>query len=284
VAQSTASGGPPVDGDSRALTAGEVWAREQLELLLASRFAPGATGRFVAASWRRSAKIRAARPELARRAYTWLALGTAAWLAPAAAGVQPFRRRLGVGLAWWGSTSVMLDWHLGMFETEDGRPRQLGAADALTLARAWLVPVVADSPTVLVCGLAAVADALDGWLARRTEPTRAGRDLEGLVDACFALAALRGLTRAGRLGRAAGLAEASRLTAGVGYATFAYLGRVRAPEVPLVHAARSTSAVRFAGVLAAAAGRRRVGGALLVSGSVCSVALTALAARRSARR
>ena len=216
MAQLTAAGGSPVDGESRALTDGEVWAREQLELLRCARFAPGATGRFLAASWRRSATMRAARPELARRAYTWLALGTAAWLAPAAAGVQPFRRRLGVGLAWWGATSVMLDWHLGMFETEDGRPRQLGAADALTLARAWLVPVVADSPTVLVCGLAAVADALDGPLARRAEPTRAGRDLEGLVDASFALAALRGLTRAGRLGRAAGLAEAARLTAGVG--------------------------------------------------------------------
>ena len=183
MAQPTAAGGSPVDGESRALTDGEVWAREQLELLRAARFSPGATGRFLAASWRRSATTRAARPELARRAYAWLALGTAAWLVLAAAGVQPFRRRLGVGLAWWGSTSVMLDWHLGMFETEDGRPRQLGAADALTLARAWLVPVVADSPTVLVCGLAAGADALDGPLARRAEPTRAGRDLEGLVDA-----------------------------------------------------------------------------------------------------
>src|SRR5438876_862599 len=119
--QSAASGSPPVDGESGALTAGEVWAREQLELLLGARFAPGATGRFLVASWRRSAAIRAARPELARRAYACLALGTAAWLAPAAAGVQPFRRRLGVGLAWWGSTSVMLDWHLGMFETADGR-------------------------------------------------------------------------------------------------------------------------------------------------------------------
>jgi phosphatidylglycerophosphate synthase len=283
MAQPTAAGGSPVDSESRALTDGEVWAREQLELLRGARFAPGAAGRFLAASWRRSATRRAARPELARRAYTWLALGTAAWLAPAAAGVQQFRRRLGVGLAWWGATSVMLDWHLGMFETEDGRPRQLGAADALTLARAWLVPVVADSPTVLVCGLAGVTDALDGALARCAEPTRAGRDLEGLVDASFALAALRGLTRAGRLGRAAGLAEAGRLTAGMGYATFAYLGRARAPAAPLVHAARSTSAVRFAGVLAAAAGRRRLGGALLVSGSACSVALTAWAARRSAR-
>jgi len=142
--------------------------------------------------------------------------GAAAWLAPAAMRAEPFRRRLRFGLAWWGLTAVMLDLHLAMFETEDGRPRPLGAADALTLARAWLVPVVADSPTVLVCGLAAATDALDGRLARRAEPTRAGRDLEALVDACFVLAALRGLTRRRRLARVAALVEAGRLTGGFG--------------------------------------------------------------------
>ena len=150
MAQPTAAGGSLVDGESRALTGGEVWAREQLDLLRSARFYPGAMGRFVAASWHRSATTRAARPALARRAHAWLALGTAAWLVLAASGVQPFRRRLGVGLAWWGSSSVMLDWHLGMFETEDGRPRQLGAADALTLARAWLGPVVADDRPVVI--------------------------------------------------------------------------------------------------------------------------------------
>jgi hypothetical protein len=65
----------------------------------------------------------------------------------------------------------------------------------------------------------------------------------------------------------------------VGYATFAYLGRAQAPEAQLAHAARSATALRFAGLLAAAAGRRRLGGALLVSGSACSVALGVLAAR-----
>jgi hypothetical protein len=39
----------------------------------------------------------------------------------------------------------MLDWHLGMFETDDGRPRRLGPADALTLSRVSLVPTVAGS-------------------------------------------------------------------------------------------------------------------------------------------
>jgi phosphatidylglycerophosphate synthase len=166
-----------------------------------------------------------------------------------------------------------------MFETVDGRPRQLGAADALTLARAWMIPVVADSPTTLVCGMAAVTDAFDGPLARRAGPTRAGRDLEGLVDVCFVLAALLGLARAGRLARAAALAEAGRVSAGLGYATCLYLGRARAPEPQLVHAARSAGAVRFSGLLAAAAGRRRLGSVLLVAGSACSAALTVLAAR-----
>ena len=41
----------------------------------------------------------------------------------------------------------------------------------------------------------AISDVLDGVLARRSGPTRAGRDLEGLVDACFGAAALRGALR-----------------------------------------------------------------------------------------
>ena len=82
----------------------------------------------------------------------------------------------------------MLDWHLGMVETEDGRARALGAADALTLGRVWLAPVALASPTPLVCAAGFATDALDGPLARAAEPTRAGRDLEGLADACFATA------------------------------------------------------------------------------------------------
>jgi len=79
--------------------------------------------------------------------------------------------------------------------------------------------------------------------------------------------------------RVAALVEAGRLTGGFGYATYAYLGRARAPEARLVGATRSASAVRFAGLIAAAARRRRLGGALLVSASACSIALTARAAR-----
>ena len=56
-----------------------------------------------------------------------MALGAAAWIALALAGVQPFRRRLGPGLAWWAATAAMVDWHLGMVETADGRPRSLSS-------------------------------------------------------------------------------------------------------------------------------------------------------------
>jgi phosphatidylglycerophosphate synthase len=263
---------PPSDG--------ELWALRQLELLRAARFGPRAITRFLAASRRRSAATRVERQDVARRSAAWLGLGAAAWVALAVGGAQPFRRQIRVGLAWWTMTAAMVNWHLGMLETEDGTPRQPGIGDALTLARVWLVPVAADSPTALVCASAAVTDALDGRLARRVGPTRAGRDFEGLVDACFGLAALRGLTRARRLGRAFAGVEAARLLSGLGYAVFVYFGRARAPERRILDAARPMWTVRFAGLVAAASGRRRTGEVLLVLGSGCSIALTALVAAR----
>lgn len=271
----------PVDGaEPDGPTAGEAWTREQLEALLEARFSPGAVARFLAASSARGARTRRERPGLARQAHAWLAFGGLAWIAPAAAGSATFHRTLPSGLAWWGATAAMLRWHLGMVETADGRPRGLGAADAATLTRAWLVPLAAHSPTVGVCAFAAATDVLDGVLARRAEPTRAGRDLEGLVDTCFAVAALRGLRRDGRLGRGPALAETGRLICGTGFATYAYFGRARPPEPALLHAARSATAARCTGLLVAAAGRRRLGGAVLVAGSLASVALSVRGARR----
>jgi phosphatidylglycerophosphate synthase len=266
----------------RAHTEGELWAREQLATLLEGRFTPVAIGRFLAASQRRANTVRAQRPELARRAWGWAALGAAAWAALATVGRQPFRRRVRSGLAWWAATAVMLDWHLGMVETEDGRPRQLGAADALTLVRAWLVPVALDAPTPAVCGLAAATDMLDGWLARRSEPTRIGRDLEGLVDTCFAVAALRASRREGRVGGAVVAGELARLTAGFSYALYVYFGRADAPDPRVTRAARVTTPVRVGGLIAAGLGRRRLAGALIGGGALWSVAV--LAATLSERR
>jgi phosphatidylglycerophosphate synthase len=261
------------------LTEGELWAREQLAALLAARFTPAAIGRFLIASQRRTNQVRAARPELARRAWGWMAAGGAAWAALAAAGEGPFRRRLRAGLAWWAATAVMLDWHLGMVETEDGRPRQLSSADALTLLRAWLVPVALDSPTPAVCGVAAATDVLDGWMARRGEPTRIGRDLEGLVDTCFSAAALRAARRDDRIGSGVVAGELARLAAGFGYALYVYFGRASAPDPRVTRAARVTTPVRVAGLIAAGIGRRRLAGALVGGGAAWSVVAVARALR-----
>ena len=260
---------------SDALTEGERWTREQLGALLARRFTPVAVAQFLLDSWRRSARVRRERPALARRARGWTFAGGLAWLVLAGAGAEPFRRRVREGLGWWAATALMLDWHLGMVETADGRPRNLGAADALTLARAWLVPVAHDSPTPLVCALAAATDTLDGPLARRAGPTRAGRDLEGLVDACFAAAALRGAIRRGWLPALVGGAELLRLGAGVGYAVAVYFGRAHPPQARLLRAARAATAVRAAGLALAGTSRRRTAAALLAVGWAASVALVA---------
>ena len=128
--------------DAVALTEGERWTRERLGELRGAGFTPAAIGRFLLAARHRASEQRLARPTLARQARSWTALGALAWLALAAGGRGPFRRRLHSGLASWGLTGLMLDWHLGMVETEEGVPRPLGAADACTLARAWLVPVL----------------------------------------------------------------------------------------------------------------------------------------------
>lgn len=267
---------------ARTLTEGERWAHEQLAALLAARFSPPAVGRFLVASQRRANDVRRARPELGRQAWGWMSAGAGAWLGLAAGGAQPFRRRLGAGLGWWAACAVMLDWHLGMVETADGRPRRLGAADALTLSRAWLVPVALDAPTPLVCGIAGASDVLDGRFARAAGPTRIGRDLEGLVDACFGAAALRAALREGRIGRAVVAAELARLGAGFGYALFLYFGRATAPDPRVTGAARVTTPVRVAGLIAAGLGRRRLAGALVGGGALGSVAALA-AALRSAR-
>ena len=102
------------------LTEGERWARTELERLIDRRFSPAAVAGFLAASFRRSADIRRARPELARQARRWMAIGAAAWLLP------PFRARARAGLAWWPLVSLMLDWHRG--RAAGARPLRPAAA------------------------------------------------------------------------------------------------------------------------------------------------------------
>ena len=211
------------------LTDGELWSRAQLKELLAARFTHRALAQFLAASERRARDERHSRPEVARRELLWAAAGAGAWLTLAQIGVAPFRGRRRAGLAGWAATMLMLDWHLGMLETPDGRPRNLGPADAATLLRAWLVPAVAHDPRAGLCLLGYVTDAVDGPLARATAPTRLGRDLEGLVDAVFAVAVLRGARRRDRLGTAATIGESVRLLAGIAYAVGATSAEPRHP-------------------------------------------------------
>ncbi len=212
----------------------------------------------------------------------WVAIGACAWGALALAGREPFRRRAGAFAAWWALTWLMLDWHIGMVETDDGRPRNLGPADACTLARVWLVPAAADSPRPWMCAVAFVSDGLDGRLARASEPTRIGRDLEGLADAAFAAAALRGALARGWLGRGAAIGELVRLGVGFGYALFVWFGSASAPDPRVLHAARLTTPVRAAGLVAAGMGRRRLADALVIGGAVWSaVAIGRALASRS---
>lgn len=265
-------------------TEGELWTREQLELLLAARFTPRAVAGFLVASQRRASDVRAARPELARQARTWTAAGAAAYIARGVARRRTPRPGAPASeLAWWAAVALMLDWHLGMVETPEGEPRPLGPADAMTLARAWLVPLAAREPTPAICAVAGLTDVLDGRLARASAPTRAGRDLEGLVDFCFAVAALGGLKRTERIGTAVVAAETARTTAGFAYALAAYFGRAERPDDTLLHAARATTVVRVAGIVAAAAGRRRLGEALVAGGSAWSLVSLATATERRRR-
>lgn len=261
----------------RPITEGERWSREQLQVLLDARFGPRAVARFLAASQRRANAERAARPQTARRMRAWMLAGGAAHAGLAVAGEPGARRGLPAALGWWAVTWVMLDWHIGMIETEDGRPRNLGPADAATLARAWMVPLAARGAGPTLCLAAWASDGLDGRLARATEPTRLGRDLEGLVDTCFAAAALRGARHADTIPAWAVAGELARLGGGFAYALWIYFGHAEAPDARVTRAARLTTPVRVAGLVAAGAGRRRTAGALVAGGSMWSLAAVAAA-------
>ncbi|MEA2374996.1 MAG: hypothetical protein QOD53_1459, partial [Thermoleophilaceae bacterium] len=104
---------------------------------------------------------------------------------------------------------------------------------------------------------------------------RIGRDLEGLVDTSFALAALRAAARSGRLSAAAAALECLRLTTGTLYAFATYFRTTAAPDARVTGAARMASPARAAGLIAAGLGRRRAADALIVA----SAAVSLLAAR-----
>ena len=238
--------------------------------------------RFLLASQRRACAQRAAHPQTARRIRAWIALGAAAWALAALGGREPFRSRAGAFAVSWALTWLMLDWHIGMLETEDGEVRSLGPADACTLARVWLAPAAADAPRPWMTALAFASDALDGRLARATAPTRLGRDLEGLADAAFAIAALRGARRQEWIGRGPAGAELARIVLGTGLGALQAFASAGGPDTAALRAARPAAPIRAAALLAAGLGRRRLAGALLTLGTAWGGLATAAAVRRRA--
>ena len=255
----------------RPLTEGERWTAEVLEQLRRRRYRPAAWIAFVARSLERSRASRSQRPELVRQAAVWGVAGGLTWSAASVAA-----RRRGVldlpvlaGLAWWLVVWRMLDWHLGMAEGGDGRPRaRLSTADAVTLARFWLVPTLpaaaragAPLPPVIVVG--GVTDWLDGTIARRDGRTRLGRDLDTTADLAFLTTAAVSAHRAGRLPRLGFAALAGRHGVGLIVSLVALFGRARRPAIR----ARPWGApLRFGGLVLCAADRPRIGTPVLVAG------------------
>ncbi len=259
--------------EARDLTDGERWTLAELQRLRADGWRPRALRDFLWASQIRANHTRRLRPALVRQELAWISIGVAAWLGaghlPAESSIARSRRQ---GLIWWAACSLMLDWHLGMLETPEGQAVALGAADALTLVRAWLVPAVAvrDDPVLVVIG--GLTDAIDGLVARSTRRTRFGAQFDGLVDACFAAAALRGAVSAGGVSPAVVLIERVRLTVGAVYVASEYRAAGRHPDERLRASGRSAAPVRIAGLLAAGLRRRRCADRLIVAAASISVA------------
>jgi phosphatidylglycerophosphate synthase len=249
------------------LTEGEQWSRALLDRLRAEGFSVGAWRRFLGDALRRSRVIRARRPELVRQSRRWGGAGLAAAL--------PFGARVSAEWAFWWA---MVDWHLGMVETAEGQRRPFGAADALTLARLWAAPVVRRHPEPWLVCLGMATDLLDGPLARRSGPTRLGRDFDSTADTLFLDSALRGAVhRHGLDARLLGL-ERARLLVGTAVTFRSYFGSSEpAPQ----QQNRGLAAVLAAsGALLATSGHRRLAEPLIGAAIGYRTLIRVRAARR----
>jgi hypothetical protein len=166
-----------------------------------ARFTPGGWACFFRDSFARAREQRTARPRAHRQAIAAGAAGIAAWGAVAAAGHPVLAV---TGAAWWLAAVLMLEVHLGLLETPDGRRLdRIGVPNALSLLRAGAIPLLPALPPhalawALVAG--AVTDVLDGALARsRRSVTRLGLWLDGTVDGVLLGVAAASLAAAGRL-------------------------------------------------------------------------------------
>jgi phosphatidylglycerophosphate synthase len=165
----------------------------------------------------------------------------------------------------------MLHWHLGEAEGGNGVPRdRLGRADAVTLTRFWLVPILAGTRRAH-CGLSLViaagglTDAVDGHLARRDGRTRLGRELDTFADLVFVCTGTLAAYRGERVSPLAASALAVRYSLGLAIATTAVFKHARRPAI---RARPAGAALRVGGLALATAGARRPGSALLLAGSL----------------
>lgn len=183
------------------MTDGERWAREALAALRDARFAPRASWTFLAVSFARARALRQTHPRAHRQALLLAAAGATAWVGVAVTGRPALAA---AGGSWWLLTVAMLDWHLGMLEHRDGRPRDgIGTANVLTLLRIGAVPALPALGARELGGallLAAASDLVDGTLARRSgELTRLGPWLDSAADSFVRGVAAVALARLGLL-------------------------------------------------------------------------------------
>jgi hypothetical protein len=238
----------------RNLTEGERWSRELLDRLRAGHFGAAAWRGFFGDAFLRARVVRARRPGLVGQSRRWGALGLAAALP---FGVRP--------AASWGLWWAMVDWHLGMVETEAGSERALTGADAITLARLWAAPIVRRHPEPWLVGVGLASDLADGLLARRAGPTRLGRDLDSTADTLFLDAALRGAVERHGLDPRSIALERARLLVGAAVTLRSYFG---GSEPAPVQANRGLAAfISAAGALLAVGGRPRAAEALMGASS-----------------
>lgn len=273
------------------MTSGERWSAEELDKLRAGRFAPQAWVRFLRESFRQAAHTRLTRLGLSHQARAWSAIGLGGATAAPAVALRlhlpaPRPRRFTL---WWLLVSAMLDWHLGMAEGEDGLPRErLSAADALTLHRLWLIPLLAaqDGRTrrsgwafTSLIAWAGATDILDGPLARREGPTRLGRDLDKAADTILISVAARAARRALWISPRAARLTHLRSALPVVYVAASYFTTGRRPIVDSLGAGRLLGPVMLGG-LAIAPYSQRLGAGLTSAASVASLLLAVPPANR----
>lgn len=261
------------------MTDGERWAARELAALRANGFTLPAWGRFVSESSRRAAQTRRRRPALVRQARAWSAAGLAAGVTVATGARRAGHRapRPASWAAWWLSTAVMLDWHLGMLEGPAGERRErLSRADALTLTRIAIVPFVAvqrasdGSAFAALLAVAASTDVADGMLARRCGPTRLGRDLDNVADVLVGVAGVRAASRAGWVGPAVARLALARHALPVALVAAGYFGAGRRPSA---FGTMRPAAPAVVGGLVLGPFARRTASALLAGGSLAGLVL-----------